>query len=330
MLTTLSLLEKALAARAALLDDKHQSALRLFNGFTEGQPSLTVDLYARSLVFHNYAEIPLQGIAAVRDAQAFYLSHLPWVQSILLKTRRGTTPEEKRGLLLYGQTLDKKIYENSAWYALDLTMNRDTSLYLDTRNLRQWITDNLNGASVLNTFAYTGSLGVAAMAGGADRVVQLDRNREFLNLAKTSYTLNGFPIIKSDFIGADFFPAISQLKRTRQTFDCVLLDPPFFSATAKGRVDLENDPARLINKARPLVRNDGRLVVINNALFVSGADFIEILDSLCLDGFVSIESLIPVPPDLTGFPETVLADYPTDPTPFNHPTKIAILRVKHA
>ena len=325
-----NLLEKAFTARAGLFDEKHQSAFRLFNGFTEGQPSLAVDLYDRTLVFHNYADIPLQGIAAVRDAQAFYLAQLPWVQTIVLKTRRGTTQQEKNGLLLHGQTPDRKIRENGVWYALDLTMNRDASLYLDTRNLREWLKNNLDGASVLNTFAYTGSLGVAAMAGGAERVVQLDRNREFLNLAKTSYTLNGFTIVKNDFLSADFFPAVSQFKRSRQTFDCVLLDPPFFSSTAKGRVDLENDPARLINKVRPLVKNGGWLVVINNALFVSGADFMEILDSLCLDGFISIETIIPVSQDFTGSPETVVADHPADPAPFNHPTKITVLRVRHA
>jgi len=52
--------------------------------------------------------------------------------------------------------------------------------------------ENCSGETVLNTFAYTGSLGVAAMAGGAAPRVQQDLNRQFLNLAKSSYTLNGF------------------------------------------------------------------------------------------------------------------------------------------
>lgn len=37
---------------------------------------------------------------------------------------------------------------------------------------------------MLNTFAYTGSLGVAACAGGTRRVVQVDLNRRFLDLAR--------------------------------------------------------------------------------------------------------------------------------------------------
>jgi 23S rRNA (cytosine1962-C5)-methyltransferase len=74
--------------------------------------------------------------------------------------------------------MDRKIKEYGVWYAVNLTMNRDVSLYLDTRNLRKWIIENVKDETVLNTFAYTGSFGVAAMKGGANRVVQIDLNRE--------------------------------------------------------------------------------------------------------------------------------------------------------
>ena len=65
--TTLQpLLEKAIAlrqaqdsaARAPLFDPASESAFRLFNGFAEGYPELVLDVYARTLVIHNYAEDP--------------------------------------------------------------------------------------------------------------------------------------------------------------------------------------------------------------------------------------------------------------------------------
>jgi 23S rRNA (cytosine1962-C5)-methyltransferase len=205
-------------------------------------------------------------------------------------------------------------------------MNRDASFYLDTRNLRQWLIQNMHGKSVLNTFAYTGSLGAAAHAGGASQVVQLDLNRQFLNLAKDSYTLNGFPIHKADFIAADFFPAIGMFKREGKTFDCVLIDPPFFSTTSKGKVDQVNESARLINKVRPLINDGGTLIAINNALYVSGKEYMQTLESLCKDGYLSIKELIPVPEDMVGYNKMNAPI--TDPSPFNHSTKIAILDVK--
>jgi 23S rRNA (cytosine1962-C5)-methyltransferase len=174
-------------------------------------------------------------------------------------------------------------------------MHQDASLYLDTRNLRLWAKQNLGGRSVLNTFAYTGSLGVAALAGGATRVVQMDLNRAFLNLARDSYSLNGFPIHKGDFLVGDFWNLVSHLKRAGERFDCVLLDPPFFSSTGQGMLDLNRDSARLINKVRPLINDGGWLVAVNNALYVSGREYMQVLEKLCADGYLKIMELIPAP-----------------------------------
>jgi 23S rRNA (cytosine1962-C5)-methyltransferase len=324
----ISLLERSCAAREPLFDAGHKSALRLFNGFSEDCPDLVVDLYARTAVLHNYTERPEQGLPLVQAAQAFLQERFPWLKAGILKTRNSPSVEEKQGKLLFGEAPDRKVQENEVWYALDLCMNRDASLYLDTRNLRQWEFQHLRGKTVLNTFAYTGSLGVAACAGGAARVVQLDLNRAFLNLAKSSYTLNGFPINKADFIADDFWTLVNRFKRAGECFDCVLVDPPFFSVTSKSILDMNTDSARLINKVRPLINDGGRLVSINNALYVSGREYLATLEALCADGYLKIAELIPVPEDLTGYAQTRSGAPITDPAPFNHSTKIAVLEVK--
>jgi 23S rRNA (cytosine1962-C5)-methyltransferase len=324
--TLLSLLEKALVSRAALLDPAHQAAFRLFNGFTEGEPDLVIDLYASTLVFHNYAETPAQGAALIQPAMEFLVPQYPWLRAGIVKTRKASSQEERRGRLLFGDQPDRRIREHGVWYAIDLLMNRDASFYLDTRNLRHWLKENTKGQTVLNTFAYTGSLGVAAAAGGAVRVVQLDRYRKFLNLAKESHTLSGSPIQNSDLIAADFFPATARFKQNGELFDCVIIDPPFFSTTSKGKVDQINESARLLNKVRPLVKDGGRLVAINNALYVSGKDYMQILESLCSDGYLKIRELVSVPEDMVGYNQVGAPI--TDPSPFNHSTKIAILDVK--
>jgi 23S rRNA (cytosine1962-C5)-methyltransferase len=319
-------LEKALVSRQFLFDSNHREAFRLYNGFSEGNPQLVIDLYGSTLLIHNYAENVINGLPLAQEAQHFLLNRYPWLRAGILKNRNERSQQERRGQLLFGDKPDSRIKEHDVWYAVDLAMNRDASFYLDTRHLRKWLIDRMDGKTVLNTFAYTGSLGVAAQAGGASRVVQLDLSRPFLNLAKESYTLNGFPIHKGDFMAADFFPAVSRLRHTGQTFDCVLIDPPFFSTTSKGNVDQVHESARLINKVRPLVRDGGLLVAINNALFVSGKEYMQTLEDLCKDGYLELHDLIPVPQDFIGF-QPVNAPV-TDPTPFNHSTKIAVLKIK--
>lgn len=321
-------LENALSFRATLFDERHEAAFRLFNGFTEGNLDLVVDLYAKTLVIHNYADKPKHGLGFVCTAQQFLLARLPWIQSVVVKTRNSQDRQEKRGTIVYGETADRKIRENGIWYAIDLMINHDASLYLDTRNVRHWASQRLKDKSVLNTFAYTGSLGVAAQAGGAARVVHVELNRKFLNVAKSSYTLNGFPINKKDFQAGDFWPQINRLKAADERFDCVFLDPPIYSATPKGVVNLAQSYTRLINKVRPLINHDGYLVAINNALFFSGAAYLKEIESLCADGYLNIEELIPVPADFIGDSRTQRAALVADPMPFNHSTKIVVLKVR--
>ena len=322
----ISLLEGAIEARKNLFNDAHRSAFRLYNGFREGTPALAIDLYGSTVLFHNYANDPAEGLVLIQESQDYLLNRFPWLRAGIVKTRNGKTGEEKRGRLVFGDTPDRRIYEHGVGFAIDLTLNRDASFYLDTRNLRRWLISHMQGKSVLNTFAYTGSLGVAAAAGGASRVVQLDQKRQFLNIAKDSYTLNGLPIRKEDFIAEDFFPAVSKIKRMGSTFDCVIIDPPFFSSTARGKVDVEHESARLINKVRPLVSDGGTLIAINNALYVSGKDYMQMLESLCADGYLKLRELIPVPQDMIGY--NILNSPITDPSPFNHSTKIAVLDVR--
>jgi 23S rRNA (cytosine1962-C5)-methyltransferase len=61
---------------------------------------------------------------------------------------------------------------------------------------------------------------------------------------------------------------------------------------------------------------------------VSGAAYAQTLESLCGDGYMRLRELVPVPEDFTGYPSTRLIPPITDPAPFSHSTKIAILEVR--
>lgn len=321
------LLERSLECRAALFDAPHRSALRLFNGFTEGCPELVVDLYADTLVIFDYTDPP-RPPESWRELAGWFQQRLPWLGAVLLKSRNAPDEAGRRGRLLHGDRLAGKVWENGVWYALDLILNQDAGLYLDTRLLRAWLRERAAGKDVLNTFAYTGSLGIAAAAGGARRVVQCDLSRRFLNLAQQSAQLNQISAERHRVQAGDFFSHVANFKRSGALFDLVIADPPFFSTTARGQVDLVGQSRRVINKLRPLVRDGGWLVSINNALFASGAAYLRDLEDLCRDGYLALETIVPVPDDFTGFPQTRSGNWPADPTPFNHPTKIAVLRVR--
>lgn len=319
----------ALAHRLPRLTAPHVGAARLFNGYTEGFPRVAVDLYGTTLVLHD-AMGPTGDRAAMEALVTQARAALPFVTAVLWKRRESKSQDERNGVMLVGteDQLTRKVQEDGVWYTTRLTLNRDASLYLDTAPLRAWARRTLKDKRVLNAFAYTGSLGVAAKAAGAERVVHTDLNNAFLTVAKDSYALNRFPLERKDFMAGDFFDVIGRLKREAPLFDCVFVDPPFFSVTEKGRVDLVQDMERLLNKVRPLIAHGGHLVAINNGVFVSGAAFTKQLETVCADGYMSLAERIEVPPDFTGYPDTRAQGLEIDPAPFNHSTKIAILSVK--
>ena len=125
--TVLGLLQPALDARVGLFDERHETAFRLFNGFYEGCPDLVLDVYARTLVIHNYADPPEDGLPAVEAARLFLRSNLPWLRVTVLKTRNSPHPDQRCGQIVNGDTPDRKVREHGLWYAIDLTMNRDVT-----------------------------------------------------------------------------------------------------------------------------------------------------------------------------------------------------------
>jgi 23S rRNA (cytosine1962-C5)-methyltransferase len=316
-----------------LFDARHETALRLFSGFHEGYSTLVIDLCARTLLIFNHSRHPSEPDPIVLGAARFYLEQLPWLRAVVVKAHHSRDESLRRGNLIHGELPDRQITENGIRHGIEMQFDQAASFDLDTRNLRYWAKESLKGMRVLNTFAYTGSLGVAALAGGAKQVIQLDANRRFLEVARESYRLNGLPISSADFVRQDFWVYSSRLRRSEELFDCVLLDPPFFARSGTGTIDLARQSTRLIDKVRPLVGQDGYLVAVNNALYLSGAEYWESLQMLCSSGYLQLETILPVPEDvaasLNGKPVLAPADpVPADPAPFNHPTKIAVLRAR--
>ena len=334
-----SRLDAALAARAPFVDPEHRSAFRAFHGHLEGDPRFVVDVYARTaVVFRSRGgrsadDATGDGDPALDALVGRVRAALPWLRAVVLKDRDGPTDAARRRAPGVGGARRRSRHRRASRTACatpsTCCVNQDAGFYLDTRELRRWLRAHAEGRTVLNTFAYTGSLGVAARAGGAARVVHTDRSARFLEVAKASYALNGFPVDRRDFVARDFFSFVRGAKLRGERYDVAVLDPPFFSSTEHGALDLNRDTARLVNKVRPLVASGGSLAVVNNALYLSGAEFLRELEGLCAGGWMRIDALIDVPTDVTGTAATRVGAPPVDPAPFQHSTKIAVLGVRH-
>jgi 16S rRNA (guanine966-N2)-methyltransferase len=88
--------------------------------------------------------------------------------------------------------------------------------------LFNWLGQSLDGLACLDLFAGSGALGFEAASRGAARVVMVEQDRAAFQVLRRSLDL-----LKAEQVQLVFDDAFTYLKKTRESFDVVFLDPPF-------------------------------------------------------------------------------------------------------
>jgi len=279
------LLAASLDARADLiarLQAEDTDAYRLFHGSVEGLPGLTVDRYADLILvqsFHQPLDPDQQ--AAI---EAFYNQALPGMAVIY--NDRSQPNSRIRNPLTEAQKiaahLPRVAHELGVKYHIQARHEgQDPWLFLDLRAGRRRVMAEASGKSVLNLFAYTCGVGIAAAKAGARFVVNVDFAESSLKVGKDNARLNDLPI-RPRFVHCDAFAALRQFsglgqpqmvrgkrlppfpKLEAQQFDLVFLDPPRYAKSPFGVVDLVNDYAALFKPALLSTVEGGTLICCNN------------------------------------------------------------------
>ncbi len=84
----------------------------------------------------------------------------------------------------------------------------------------------LDGSSVLDVFAGTGSLGIEAMSRGAGQAVFIDAGREAVTVLAKNLQTTGFAD-RSTILTQNFRAAFTRLESAGRNFRIVFLDPPY-------------------------------------------------------------------------------------------------------
>ena len=140
----------------------------------------------------------------------------------------------------------------------------DVGLFCDMRELRSWLAPHWAGARVLNLFAHTGAFSVAAAINGAAEVTSVDLSAVWLERLRHNLTLNGLDPAAHPTVEDDAFRALDRLRRTGESFDRVVLDPPSFSHGPQGTWSATQDLGRLVAGALRVLRPGGWLVAASN------------------------------------------------------------------
>eukprot|EP00873_Tetraselmis_striata_P018830 jgi/Tetstr1/439094/TSEL_002961.t1 len=283
------------------------TAFRLLHGPTEGAPGVSVDLYGTRVLVQSWRE-PLGVDACDALGEACRCAMRPFVEGPLevefhLRGRaarqagRPLHQPVKRGDDAAEQETFSELGLSYHWQAL--RAGGDPSLFLDFRPVRRLLAAEAAGKDVLNLFSYTCGAGVAALAGGAASVVNVDHSAAYLAAGKRNTALNAAawegrtPTVEN--IAQDFYTAARQMagigikgrasrgrrnasfpKLPRRDFDLVVLDPPTLTKSAFGAVDIVNDYASLAKPALLCTRpGGGTLVATNHAPHANAEEWLE-------------------------------------------------------
>lgn len=223
---------QAWSARAALHSDPLTTAYRLFHGYSEGHPGLEIDRYGGVAVIGSRGDE-----FAMREAVAQTLLELHDF-SCVIDAPRGGVVQAIRGTMPSEPTI---ALEAGLRYSTEVWAPRNPGLYLDARPARSWLRENSEGRRVLNLFSYAGSLGVAAMAGGALSVTHVDTQKRALSRCAVNHRLNDQRIDARDLVRMDVAKYVRSLsgsaRNPARSFAGVVIDAPPLPAHA--HVDAE-------------------------------------------------------------------------------------------
>ena len=225
--------ERALALRSALSAQRHTNAMRLVHGESDGLPGLVVDRYGDVLV----AQFLSAGAEHWRDTILDALAESTGCEAIYersdaeVRTMEGLSP---RAGFARGNRDARRcaIVEYGLNFRVDVEAGQKTGFFLDQRENRQRVRALAAGREVLDCFAYTGGFSIAALAGDAKRVLAVESSAPALEVARENLAANPLDAARVEFMQADVFAYLRQLRDRASAFDLIVLDPPKFAPTA--------------------------------------------------------------------------------------------------
>jgi 23S rRNA (cytosine1962-C5)-methyltransferase len=170
--------------------------------------------------------------------------------------------------------------ERNLSYGIDFGAGYSVGLFIDQRENRRFVRQ-LAPKTLLNCFAYTCSFSVAAATVGAT-TVSVDLSKKSLARGRENFALNSLPTTDHRFLADDVMSVLPRLARKGEKFDVIILDPPTFSRTHRGRpFQVEQDFETLLLAALEVAERRARILLSTNCSTLKERA-LEVMGRFCL------------------------------------------------
>ena len=304
-------IDAAVAFREQLFGDSDPgtNAYRLVFSESDGISGIIVDRYADVLAVQLSAKVLQPYLEGILD----HLAKRTGIDKVHVVADEDSVEREKlepaglpSSLSPGGQIV--RIRESGFSFDVDLGSGQKTGFFLDQRLNRRRVAAYAKGRRVLSAYCYTGAFEIHAAAGGATKIVGIDRSESALVRAREHHQLNG-TTVPAEYTRAEVPDALRRFRDAGETFDMIILDPPRFVAN---RAQLEKGlrAYKDINLlAMKLLSPGGILVSFSCSGQVSSEDFKTMIGWASVDAgrTALITETLTQPPDhpvLAVFPES--------------------------
>lgn len=301
--------EKAKAKRQRLIQDELTTAYRIYNGEGDGVGGFSLDWYDGYVLIQWYSEGIYTYCEAVLDA---LFTVYPNCKGVVGKNRFASDTLPKSEVLAGDIPETITILENGVQYVTRLNDGWMTGIFLDQRDVRQYIQWELApGRKLLNLFSYAGAFSVAAAMGGAYETTSVDVAKRTTELVTEQFDVNGLCIDDHLIYIMDVFDYFDYAAKKGLTYDIIVIDPPSFARTKKQTFKVSKDYGKLVKKAMPILAPGGTIICSTNAANLKPEAFEKMIQkgSQQVGSTLELQQKFQLPEDFTTPPTNPESNY---------------------
>lgn len=253
-----------------------QSCRLIHNKFESEDMGYTLDLLGDYLVLHWFGDNWSEEIAKQFLKISKYFNKIIFVKLV-------NSGNELKQLII-GNAKDSELTVCKRWifsegplrYEARTDSGKSIGFYPDQRMHRYWLLSHSKDKKVLNAFAYTCTLSLAAAFGGAQQVTSVEANKSSINWGRFHFEMNEVPLGDHLFYCRDSFSFLDQCISKNLKYDLMLCEVPSFYRGEKGIFKVEKDLETIIEKCLRCLSDHGEMLF---SVSSSNIGIVEINDS---------------------------------------------------